>query len=81
VCGGEDGTTDKRWDAGVKDCGGNPGGNARVWRSLNIDNHVDVEPSERGQHDTNNEEDCRDEKRGEILKIIRSQKSWYVGFE
>jgi hypothetical protein len=58
--------TDWRWDAGVGAGGGKPGSNARVWRSLDVDRLVDVEPAERGQHDTNNEEDCRDWRSGEV---------------
>jgi hypothetical protein len=58
--------TDQRWDAGVGHGGEKPGSNARVWRSLNVDQPADVEPAERGQHDNNIEEDYRDGKRGEV---------------
>jgi hypothetical protein len=44
--------TNQRWDAGVGAGGGNPGRIARVWPSLDINMLVDVEPAERGQHDT-----------------------------
>jgi hypothetical protein len=40
--------TDQRLDAGVGAGGGKPGSCARVWRSLDVDKHVDVEPTERG---------------------------------
>jgi hypothetical protein len=56
---------DQRWDAGVGVGGGEPGNNARVWRSLDVDKHAYVEPADRGQHDTNGEEDCRDGKSNE----------------
>jgi hypothetical protein len=49
--------TDHRWDAGVGVGGGKPGSNARVWRSLDVDQLVDVEPAERGHHDTSTKED------------------------
>jgi hypothetical protein len=52
--------TDQRWDAGVGAGGGKPGRSAKVWRSLLVHLHVDVEPAEREQHDNINEEDCRD---------------------
>jgi hypothetical protein len=42
--------------------------NARIWRSLEVDQHADVEPAERGHHDTNNEEDCRDGRSGEVWR-------------
>jgi hypothetical protein len=52
---------DRRWDVDVRDGGGKPGNDARVvWRSLDVDQHIDVEPAEKGQHDNNNEEDCGD---------------------
>jgi hypothetical protein len=57
---------DQRWNAGVGACGGNPGSNARVWRSLDVHQHPDAEPAERGQHDTTSEEDCRDGRSGEV---------------
>jgi hypothetical protein len=41
---------------------------ARVWCSLDVDQYVDVEPAERGQHDNNNEEDYRDGKSGEVWR-------------
>jgi hypothetical protein len=46
--------TDRRWDVGVGAGGGKPGSNAMVWRSLVVDQPVDVEPAERGQHNNNN---------------------------
>jgi hypothetical protein len=52
--------TDQRWDAGVGASSGKPRSIARVWRSL------DVETTERGQHDTGSEEDCRDGRSGEV---------------
>jgi hypothetical protein len=58
--------TDQRWDAGVGAGGGKPASSARVWRSLDVDEHVDVEPAERGQHDTRSEEDCSDGRSGEV---------------
>jgi hypothetical protein len=51
---------DWRWDAGVGASGGKPGSSTRTWRSLEVDQHVDVEPAERGQHNTIHEEDFRD---------------------
>jgi hypothetical protein len=60
--------TDQRWDVGVEPSGGNPRSNARVWRSLDVDQHVDVELAEMGQHDTNNEEDYRDGSSGEVWR-------------
>jgi hypothetical protein len=60
--------TDQRWDAGVGACGGKPGSNARIWRSLDVDRHDDVEPAERGQHDNNYRGDCRDGRSGEVLR-------------
>jgi hypothetical protein len=35
--------TDQRWDAGVGASGGSV---VTVWRSLDVDQHVDVEPAE-----------------------------------
>jgi hypothetical protein len=58
--------TDQRWDAGVGASGGKPGSGVRVWRSLDVDQHDDVEPAERGRHDTINEEDCRDKRSGDV---------------
>jgi hypothetical protein len=59
--------TDRRWEAGVGAGGGKLGSNAtRVWRSFDVDHHVDVEPAERGQHDTSGEEVCRDGRSGEV---------------
>jgi hypothetical protein len=60
--------TDQRWDAGVGAGGGKPGSNARVWRSLDVDQHVHVEPADRGQHGTNTEEDGRDGRCGEVWR-------------
>jgi hypothetical protein len=51
--------TDQVWDAGVGACGGIRGRSAREWRSLDVDHHDDVEPTERGQHNIITEEDCR----------------------
>jgi hypothetical protein len=34
--------TNNRWDAGVRAGGGKPGSSARVWRSLDVDLHDDV---------------------------------------
>jgi hypothetical protein len=51
--------TDQHWVEGVGAGGGKPGSSARARCSLDIDKPVDVEPAERGQHDNNNEEDCR----------------------
>jgi hypothetical protein len=56
--------TDQRWDAGVGAGDGKPGSSARVWRSLDVDQLADVEPVERGQRDTTNEEECRDGRSG-----------------
>jgi hypothetical protein len=42
------------------------GSNARVRRSLDVDWHVHVEPTERGPHDNSNEEDYRDGRSGEV---------------
>jgi hypothetical protein len=41
---------------------------ASVWRSLNVDQPADVEPAERGHHDNNSEEDCRDGRTGEVWR-------------
>jgi hypothetical protein len=49
-----------------------------VWRSLDVDHHVEVEPAERGKHDTNNEEVCRDGKSGEVWRR-RSSRSTAAG--
>jgi hypothetical protein len=68
VYGGERVRTDQRWDAGVRDGCGKPGSNAWVWRSLDVGQHVDVEPAERGQHDTSNEKDYSDVRSGEIWR-------------
>jgi hypothetical protein len=46
--------TDQRWGAGVEAGGGKSGSSARVWRSLDVDQLVDVEPAEMGQHDNSN---------------------------
>jgi hypothetical protein len=56
--------TDRRWDVGVGVGCGKPGSIVRVWRSLDIDHHVDFEPAKRGHHGTNNEQDCRDGRSG-----------------
>jgi hypothetical protein len=37
---------------------------ARVWRSLDVDMHTDVESADMGQHDANTEEDCHHERSG-----------------
>jgi hypothetical protein len=42
--------------------------NARVWRSLDVDQLVDVEPAERAQHDTTNEENSRDKRSNEVWR-------------
>jgi hypothetical protein len=44
-----------------------------VWRSLDDDQHVDVVPAERGQHDNNSDEDCRDGRSGEVWRREDSQ--------
>jgi hypothetical protein len=77
---------DQRWDVGFGVGGGKPRSNARVWRSLDVDQHVAVEHAYRGQHDRNAEEDCRDGRSGEVwrrgvLRISRRRKTWYKGFE
>jgi hypothetical protein len=58
--------TGSRWDAGVGAVGGQPGSGARVWRPLDVDQPIDVQPSERGQRDTDNEKDCRDGRSNEV---------------
>jgi hypothetical protein len=40
--------TDIRWGVGVGASGGKTESIARVWRSLDVDKHDDVEPTERG---------------------------------
>jgi hypothetical protein len=35
---------------------------------LDVDQHANVEPAERGQHDTNSDEDHRDVKSGEVCR-------------
>jgi hypothetical protein len=57
---------DQRWDASIEASGGKPGSIAIVWRSLNLDQHADVEPAESGHHGTSSEEDCRDGRSGEV---------------
>jgi hypothetical protein len=59
---------DQRWDAGVGACGLKPGSNASVWRSLDEAQHADVEPAERGQHDTKSDEERRDGRSGEVWR-------------
>jgi hypothetical protein len=70
--------TDQRWDAGVGVGGGKPGINALVCRSLDVDHHVDVEPVERGQH-SNNEENSRDGRSGEVSRRRSSSGSLAAG--
>jgi hypothetical protein len=59
---------DHRWDTGDRAGGGKPGSNARVWRSLDVDRHDDVEAAKRGQHDTGSEEDCRNGRSGKVWR-------------
>ena len=74
--------TDQRWDTGVGDGGRKPGNNVRVWRSLDIDHHADVDPAERGQHDTKSEEDCRNGRSGGVfIRINLRRNARYGGFE
>jgi hypothetical protein len=58
--------TGQLWDAGVGAGDGKPVSIARVWRSLDVDQHADVEPAIRGQRDNNNEHDCRDGRSGKV---------------
>jgi hypothetical protein len=75
--------TDRRWDAGVGAVG------AKVWRSLDVDRHANVEPAARWQHDINDEEYCRDGRAvatrrfsgGVFMRINRRRKARYGGFE
>jgi hypothetical protein len=60
--------TDHQWDSGIGVGGGKPGSNAKVRRSLDVDQPVDVDPAEREQHNTNSEEDCRDGRSGEVWR-------------
>jgi hypothetical protein len=60
--------TDQRWEAGVGAGGEKPGSNTWVWRSLGVNHLVNVEPADMGQHDTSNEEDCRDGRNGEVWR-------------
>jgi hypothetical protein len=60
--------TDQRWVGGVGAGGKKSGSSARVWRSLDADQHVDVEAAEKGQHDNNNEKDCRVGRSGGIWR-------------
>jgi hypothetical protein len=60
--------TDQRWDVGVGARGGKHGSSARVWRSLDVDQPVDVMPAKRGQQDNNNDVDCRDGRSGEAWR-------------
>jgi hypothetical protein len=60
--------TDQRWDASVGACGEKLGSIARVWRSLDVNYLVDVDPAEMGPHDTSNEEDYRDGRSGEVWR-------------
>jgi hypothetical protein len=46
--------------------GGKPGSNAREGRPVHVDRHVDIEPAERGKHDTSNHEDRRDGRSGDV---------------
>jgi hypothetical protein len=41
---------------------------ARVWHSLDVDQRADVEPAERGRHDTISEDDYRDGRSGEVWR-------------
>jgi hypothetical protein len=41
---------------------------ARVWRSLDVDQHGDVEPAVKGQRDNNHEYVCRDGRSGEVSR-------------
>jgi hypothetical protein len=59
---------DQRWDAGVGASGGKLRSNARVWRSLDVDQPTDVEPVERGKHDNRGDEDCHDGRSGKIWR-------------
>jgi hypothetical protein len=58
--------TDRWGDASVGDGGGKPGSDARVWHSLDVDRLNNAKPAERGQHDTNSGEDCRDGRSGDV---------------
>jgi hypothetical protein len=58
--------TDQWWDVGVGAGGGKPESTAIVWRSLDVDEHDDVEAIESGQYDTYSEEDCRDGRSGDV---------------
>jgi hypothetical protein len=59
--------TDQRWDTGVGARGEKQSRIARVWplwRSFDVNKLDNAEPAERGQHDTNSEEDYRDGRSG-----------------
>jgi hypothetical protein len=60
--------TDQRWDAGVKDGGGQPGSNAKERRSLDVDKRSWGRgyPSMGLELDTSSEEDNRGEKSGTV---------------
>jgi hypothetical protein len=58
--------TDQQWNSGVGAGGGKPRSIARVWLSLDVDHLANVEPAERGHHDTMSDEDYRDRRSGEV---------------
>jgi hypothetical protein len=61
--------THHRCDAGVEVGGEKPGSNARIgWRSFDVNQLVGVEAAERGEHDNDNEEGCRDGRSGEVWR-------------
>jgi hypothetical protein len=62
--------TGQRWGAGVGVGGGKPGSIARVWRTIDVDQSHDVEPVDRGQHDTTNEEDRHDGRSNEVCRRV-----------
>jgi hypothetical protein len=66
---------DQWWDAGVEDGGRQPGSNARVWRSLDVDKLADVKPAQKGaaRHHQRGGPPPREERRGmtAILTISR----------
>jgi hypothetical protein len=68
---------------GVAIGGGQPGSSAIEGRLLLDDHHVDVEPTQRGQPDTNNEEDYCDGRIGEVWRRRSSAagKPWTERFE
>jgi hypothetical protein len=68
VCRGEEGLTDHRGDAGVGAGGGKPGINASDGARSTSTSLLTSSLPKWGQHDTNNDEDGRDGRSGEVWR-------------